>query len=286
MFKLLLQKWDVLIELKTILNLPYLTTVALQKKDFTLSDFYGCMKIIEMKLNQFINSCEKKYTTLATKLQICLKNRMQKLLDNPLLLVATFLDPRYKVDIDRDTDKLRLVELTIDKLFERIKSVELICEEPEIESTTNKSGDLNSLYAELDEQYEAMGYESSRIGEDLSRPNRIRETDLGVDLSKYEAAVSCGRMKSCESVMAFWNANKSEFGLLYKIASVIFSVPPTQASVERSFSALKFLFGVHRCNLSEDLLEASLLIHLNPDIYYYVKEIEIEELAKSLNAES
>lgn len=39
--KLLRKKWDVLIEIIKILDIPFKATIALQKRDLTLSDAYG-----------------------------------------------------------------------------------------------------------------------------------------------------------------------------------------------------------------------------------------------------
>lgn len=83
--------------------------------------------------------------------------------------------------------------------------------------------------------------------------------------------------------MHFGKKNKTQFGSeLYEISSIIFAVPPTQASVERSFSALKYLFSEYRYNLAEDLLECCLLIHLNPEFYYMVKELDIKRVEENL----
>lgn len=61
-----MRKWDVLDEMKKILLVPYLTTVLLQRNDFTLSDFYGCLQIIELKLKQLVQSAQ--LTNLAQRL--------------------------------------------------------------------------------------------------------------------------------------------------------------------------------------------------------------------------
>lgn len=100
---------------------------------------------------------------------------------------------------------------------------------------------------------------------------------IAVALSKYEN-LTVHRMKSSESVWSFWEKSKEEFGPeIYELASIIHSIPPTQASVERNFSALKFMFTDCRYNLAQDLLESLLLIHLNQDMYESVKIAEIEK---------
>lgn len=102
-------------------------------------------------------------------------------------------------------------------------------------------------------------------------------------ISKYETSIRGLRLKSSDSVHAFWESKKSEFEILYEIASIVFAVPPTQASVERNFSGLKYMLTDKRYNLRAELLEALLLIHLNREDFNEIQKIEIEkENLKSL----
>lgn len=272
-FKCLLQKWAVLKELKTTLHLPYLSTVLLQNKDFTLSDFYGWLKIIDMKLKKLIDGPEKRCTSIAENLQRCLDKHKNKLLNDPLSLCAIFLDPRYKCDICKDPEKVRFVETTIRNLHERIKVAkvgELTESKGNEPKKSNTSGDVNSLYEELDAEYDAIGHST----ED-------KNDDIVVGIHKYESFISNARAKSSSSVHEFWENNKANFGPeLYEVASIIYAVPPTQACVERCFSALKFLFNDYRYNLGEKLLENLMLIHLNPEIYYTIRNSEIKSNIK------
>lgn len=50
---------------------------------------------------------------------------------------------------------------------------------------------------------------------------------------------------------------------LYKLATVIHSVPPTQTSVERAFSAMALILNPLKTRLSDKNLENMLLIRLN-----------------------
>lgn len=43
---------------------------------------------------------------------------------------------------------------------------------------------------------------------------------------------------------------------------------------------LKFLFLDNRYNLAEDMLENLMLVHLNPEFYYKVKDLEIKQLVE------
>lgn len=229
-------------------------------------------------------------TKLADKLQSCLNQRKALLVENPMMIAALFLDPRFKCELETDPEKLMFAKLTLESIWQRIKSVknsgEINNEEVNNQMPNTSADNMNDLYEELDDQYKEMGLQCNTDGKSCSMesPDFSRDkSDIYVAIHHYEQFVSGARMKSSESVHAFWENNKTTFGLeLYEIASMIFAIPPTQASVERSFSALKYLFSEYRCNLSEDLLECCLLIHLNPEFYYIVKELDIKELEENL----
>lgn len=276
----LIQKWDVLKELKTALHLPYMTTVQLQNRDFTLSDFYGCTKLIDMKLTDMINNESEKYTTIFENLRQCINDRTHPLLENPFALCTIFLDPRYKCDIDRNEEKLQLVEITLGRLWNKIRIARTgVIPVKNNDEPANLSGDANSLFNELDSQYESeLGLRSNEIN-GAARPNySVKPSELTKQIDKYKNATANMRIKSSESVHKFWECKKTEFGNeIFEIASVLLAVPPTQAEVERCFSALKFIFTAYRYNLKEDLLESLLLVHLNPDLYYLVRSNDLKQ---------
>lgn len=280
MCELLLKKWDVLKELNRVLKVPYLVTKMLQKEDFTLSDFFGCFKIITMQLNKMIAEPGRKYTRLAEKLLHTLYQRKSKLVDHPLMICALYLDPRYKCEVVNDQDKVKLAKLTLENIWERLK---LLKNENEIGETpnevpvaieTDQNENMNTFYEELDEMYGNLGINSGSGNHSSETSNRDKSI-IAVALSNYENS-TVHRMKSSESVCTFWEKSKEEFGPeLYELASIIHSIPPTQASVERNFSALKFMLTDRRYNLAEDLLESLLLIHLNRDVYELVKVLSV-----------
>lgn len=269
--ELLLRKLGALEEMEKVLHIPYLTTILLQKTDFTLSDFYGCFQIIEFKLKQMIESPQRKKTNLAQRLSECMNRRKAKLLDTPLMLSAVFLDPRYKCTIESDCEKIQLAKLTIEHIWNRLKSVKGIENEKETQTQTEKINSMDAFYAELDQHLnQTLGLNPSYC-DDSDDKNFILN-----EISKYENSVHGLRLKSADSVHGFWEERKTEFEALYQIANVIFAIPPTQASVERNFSALKYMLTEKRYNLKSELLEALLLIHLNRDDFYEIRKNEIE----------
>ena len=54
---------------------------------------------------------------------------------------------------------------------------------------------------------------------------------------------------------------------LHAVATILLTVPSTQVSVERAFSALSLVLSDHRTTLGEDILSAILIIKLNRQVY-------------------
>lgn len=61
---------------------------------------------------------------------------------------------------------------------------------------------------------------------------------------------------------------------LYRLASVIHSVPPTQTTVERTFSALALILTPLRTNLFDTALENILSLRLNRELFENIYEIK------------
>lgn len=80
------------------------------------------------------------------------------------------------------------------------------------------------------------------------------------------------------SVLEYWQSAKQDHTELYKLALVIFSIPPTKVQIERDFSLLKFVFSDRRCSIASERLEEIMLIHLNKDLFELVNHEAIEEL--------
>ncbi|XP_033242774.1 uncharacterized protein LOC117186299 isoform X3 [Drosophila miranda] len=65
------------------------------------------------------------------------------------------------------------------------------------------------------------------------------------------------------NIMEYWEEHRYRFPNLYQLAKVVHSVPATQVSVERSFSALKMMLTDQRCNLADETLSKLLFVKLN-----------------------
>lgn len=205
--KLLLTKWHVIKEMKRILHVPYLTTLMLQKNEFTLSDFFGCLQILTMQFNKIIAEPGRKYTSLAEKLLQTLSQRKKKLVDNPLMICALYLDPRYKCEVENNQEKVMLAKLTLENLWERVKIAkgEEIIEVVLVDVEEATEENMNVFYEELDKLYDDNGQSAiSASGCNVPRLNLNQgKASIATALSKYESS-TMQRMKSSESIWAYW----------------------------------------------------------------------------------
>jgi hypothetical protein len=86
------------------------------------------------------------------------------------------------------------------------------------------------------------------------------------------------RLHHSESVLKFWENSKTKYPELYEVATVFIAIPPTQATVERVFSVLGFVYSSRRYNLSQSMLESIILIKMNKDLANEIFEEEMSEL--------
>lgn len=219
----------------------------LQSTSTTLSDFYGYWIIIRIKLSQAQDS-------FSLNLLQEMNRYNDLLMENPVILSAIYLDPRYQRGIK---EKKSLAIEFLASLYSKIDRV-----------TTENLNQSNAVQEEIGNQEESDSYE------DL---NKYLDACITADSSTRAEIVveEKERMKLLledfwnvraplnSSILDFWEKNKNSRPELYKLATVIFAVPPTQTTVERAFSTLALTLTSHRTKMSDDTLQNILLIRLN-----------------------
>lgn len=88
--------------------------------------------------------------------------------------------------------------------------------------------------------------------------NELVPDDFSVAIESFD---NIKKENPSMSIFEYWEKRRDS--PLYNIATTILSVPCTQVSVERSFSALKFVYSDLREKLSNENIENILLIRLN-----------------------
>lgn len=119
LFALLERKWLTLKEIVYTLQIPYNVTVAFQKQELTLSDVYG--RWISMQIH--LQKCNEKSsfkTGLAGHLYDAMVKRNENIFSNPLMACALFLDPRYRLVLNKYPEKAEQAKANLVKIWKRL----------------------------------------------------------------------------------------------------------------------------------------------------------------------
>lgn len=279
-FRYVLQNIGTINEIVKVSKIPYDTTQKLQKRDFCLSDFYGSWIQMKLKLESLKNNTQN-VTDLAAQLKTALVKREPSLL-SPAMLCAIYLDGRFPNEL---TDsQIALVKGTLVQLWDRFKLVTTV---KDITTTTteviNTSDDILEEYLKSkDGASDASACEEIASTRIILEPNlRLTGNELIMELSRFETVEKRAPAKA--PCLELWENRKKKFPELYILASVINGIPPTQASVERCFSALSYIINTRRCSLSHESLEDILVVKLNENMVESIFQNDLQQLKESFD---
>lgn len=274
MFDLLQKKWPILEELVYVLSVLYQTTVQLQARGLTLSDVYGIW--IKMKLHlQFCEKKKKYKTKLATYLLAAMTERKNAIFKNPLMSAAIYLDPRYRMQIINNEIEVNKIIETLCNLFYRM-------------NRTNSEMRNNMNICNISADSENADFNLQAAMHDFLEGNLTQSPQVAsgdnVDIEHKLRMFQAEQMDYSKSVVEYWEQMKDTHPELYQLSTVIFALSPTEVENERDFSRLKNVFSNRRCNLAEGRLKDIILLHMNPDLFYAVKEDQISEILDQIQS--
>lgn len=230
-------------------------------------------------------------SNLATCLQMEFNRRLPMLNRNPLMICAVFLDRRYSTELNADERALAI--RTLVKMWADFRS------EHNYNNENNNSENNNSENSNNDDSN--AEHNSSYQFEKNATVLESYFNAKGIQLVQPDNAGNCidgepnynisnaemieirqffdekeGRQHVKKNVIDYWHERKAKYPEIYLISKVINAVPPTQASTERNFSSLNFIFDKKRSRLSLPLLEQILLVRLNKDLMLQIFEQDLE----------
>lgn len=231
---------------------------------------------------------KKNYQTgLANNLLDAIIARKDQLFGTPLMAAALFMDPRFRSQIVHDETKVaqaKSVLLNIWRklltLFDTKQSPEALIDDITLQHTRRNDEQISFEY---DDQSELDKYLAGSNTSDTSN-TAVGDASNDIDIEHLLDLFDPPQLKSNENVLEWWERNKNEYSELYKLATVIFAIPPTEVQIERDFSRLNFIFTDRRCRISEKNLEAIMIISLNDEVFYLVKQDEQDEIMLSIDA--
>lgn len=260
-FELLLLRWEIVTEIVSVLKLAFEVTNVLQNAVYTLSDFYGSWLTMTRNLEKMVQN-PNAVSGFALKFSEKLENRKSILFNNTAMICAVYLDPRYQFKLTQD--EVQIAKCSLENLFQRIKTVN----ESQTESATPAGED---------------SFEAECVASGLPRAYYGTEDSLGAFDSEslknlFVSYDKIERMHRKHSVLEFWRDQRDEDPTLYQIACIIHTIPPTQATVERAFSTLGYIYNQKRTRLTPKMLENILLIRLNKDLVEPINRRDLEAL--------
>lgn len=261
--QMLIRKWNILEEIMSALKIPYQATIVMQKEDYKLSDFNACWILMRSKLNKLKNIPNS--TKLAEYVLDGLAERRNQLLENRSMVTALALDPRFCGELS-DCQK-EIARQTLAECWSHLET-----------ENGNNSIELNKSIDD-DITVENTTILSKYLGNKGGGNNNRNDINIVQLLNDF---IQQDHQFENQTILDFWNSQKSHHPELYQLAEIIFSISPTQVTVERSFSTLSYVFNSRRNQLSEESLETILLIALNKELFETVNQQDIKALNSHL----
>lgn len=238
--------WNDLGSMVKVFDTIYIEMKKMQAVQFTLSDFYISWRRIQNRLQNM--NLETNAPPLINHLLESMKRRYKSLFDVPVMEMAIFLDPR-----------LAIPELVaeIGRGEEFVKDLHKKVIKDDMDSGSNDDS-LENLFA--------------------AQSGTPSAQELSDEIQEYKLIP---RLMLSESVLEFWKINKEKFPHLYRLATIVMAVSPTQVSVERAFSAFGFIYSNRRQKLKPIHVQELLNIRLNRELFNRICEEESKECLRT-----
>lgn len=235
---------------------PNILTEQLQAEQLTLSDVYGDWITMELKL-------QKETHPLAGLLLEHLRPRRAKILDHEAMSAAVYLDPRFNRLLS--VEKRNQAEDFLRNLWSRI--INLKGQNDSIHDGAHNGSEFETNFSGSNIDPDLLAHVQSadaRISK-LSGSQAANQKSITNQLITFFESETIENVQKARGILAYWSTTvRYEYDSLYEFTRVLLSMPATQVSVERAFSALKYILNdYYRTCMSDESLENILLIRLN-----------------------
>lgn len=241
--------WVQVEEIVAALQPGYNLTVEMQRVGYGLSDFYIGWLRVKKNLERIIKN--KPHFDLAAKLIANMNKRAPSLFKSPLFLCSVFLDPRIMFTLTDEQKAAAAMDLV--KIHERI-----------LETSNAGNETVNNTLDEIQQDFHVQHCVDQNKTEGLLQVISVYETEKPYDIKK--------------PVMHFWEEDSQKYPILRPLANILHAVPSNQTCTERAFSSLSFIRSKHRMSMSPENLSNILMVRLNKDIYYLLREERCQQI--------
>ncbi|XP_055525752.1 uncharacterized protein LOC129718738 [Wyeomyia smithii] len=235
-------------------------THTLQEEIMTMGDFYllwlECLLRIEELANNYI----------AKALIAALNSKQEHLFESRFFLAALYFDPRINYggsELLSEEHKCIAIDQIL-KLWEKIRHTESIEVSAHAENGSSNSCSTNFRLVE------AM----------LRKKHSLKDLGRSAVEKKLKELALQPRISAESNVLVHWEQRRNSEPELYKLAQIVLSVPCTQNTAERAFSALGFVLSNRRLKLSKMTLSDMVFVKLNHDLF---QQVEIDYMKSRSN---
>jgi hypothetical protein len=214
--------------------------------------------------------------TMAEVLQNSLKTKSETYLSNKLLAISTFIDPRFKLQLQKTTSEDMYKWLY--EVIENINRDEIehmkISDSSESDSNqgSGKAFVGFSSYVSLDDCFAEIAksnkddhhYEDEPESSSAESPLTKKKVKLRKEIATY---LSLPLLDRAKNPLEWWNLNKKNFRTLQRVALKYLSAPSSTVESERLFSTGGNIYEAKRSCLSPETGERLMFLHYNLPLY-------------------
>lgn len=229
---------------------------------------------MKLHLLAIVTAKKNNKTGLAKYLLEALEERKDIIFSNPFMSAALFLDPRYRTQLINDEAKVEDAKETLKKIWRRLIALRSpVAADAPINISSESTNTEEGMQFDADEELEKFLMGSTQNDSRVEIQAEQEKEDIRILLELFNPPATSSRT----DVLLYWEQEKESNETLYELAMIVYAIPPTEVQIERDFSKLRFVFSEKRCNLTEERLEDIMIINLNKDLFYEVKQEQLME---------
>jgi hypothetical protein len=267
-FKLMESEHEELIELLAALKPLKISTLKFQSEQLTIS----CMTIAW-------ESCKADLRTIGSnfskQLLGAMKKREDKIFTTLAIQCALYLDPRLQVLIpDEIVPKVQEQLLFIGNRAQLLKLQSIKADQnktPEISAQSQYSEQMSGNESNADEDdfekrlniLKKKKQAIARVKNSKSHTHTFGSKEIEEAIQNFAFASSEFSIPLQTNILEFWESQKSNMPIMYHLAKIVLAAPPTQVSVERLFSGLRFILNPLRNAMKPETIDNIMLIKTN-----------------------
>ena len=175
--------------------------------------------------------------------------REKAIIENAAFLAAVYVDPRYLCLLKKH--QVKVAQRHLQYLAQRVSGLSAVSQPPAVADAL--TGDEESDDPELADPIEAVLRQHDR----QPKPGTSQQDTA----EAIKAFANTPRVSKDTDVFQWWQRHHHK--QLRQVAETTVSLPVSQASVERTFSGLRYILSEHRLRLSEDVVDAVMTLRCN-----------------------